>query len=147
MVFASSRRRSLSAASLTGIENSQWVTTSAVAIAELAGDRVVGADGHEGVEDVVGDVPGHLLPALRARQQLQLVGQVAQPVMVEGGAVLRRRGVEGDAGAHVDGSWVASSSSVAAVATSGFMQTWNSASERPALAAPARTAGSITCSM
>jgi hypothetical protein len=41
----------------------------------------------------------------------------------------------------------ASSSSVAAVATSGFMQTWNWSSERLALAAPARTAGSMTSAM
>src|SRR5882757_9873616 len=66
-----------------------------VALAELAGDRVVGADRREGVEGLVRDVLGHLLPALRARQELQLVGQAAQTVMLEGGAVLRRRGVEG----------------------------------------------------
>ena len=36
---------------------------------------------------------------------------------------------------------------LAAVATSGFMPTWKPFSERPALAAPARTAGIITCSM
>jgi hypothetical protein len=33
------------------------------------------------------------------------------------------------------------------VATSGFMPIWKSFSERPALAAPARTAGIITFSM
>jgi hypothetical protein len=37
-----------------------------------------------------------------------------------------------------------SSSSVAAVAISGFMQVWKLSSCRPVLAAPSRTAGSIT---
>src|SRR4051812_18629980 len=56
----------------------------AIAVAEPARDLVVGADGHVSVQDVVVDMLRHLFPALRARQQLQLVGELAQPVMLEG---------------------------------------------------------------
>ena len=64
-------------------------------------DRVVGADGDEGVQHLVVDMLRHLLPSLRARQQLEFVGKVAQPEMIERRAILRRRGIERDARAGV----------------------------------------------
>jgi len=43
----------------------------------------------------------HLFPALRSRQQFQPVGEVAQAEVIERRAILRRRGIERDAGARV----------------------------------------------
>src|SRR5690348_16769901 len=65
----------------------------AVARRELLRDLVVGPDRDVGVQHLVADLPRHLLPALCAGEQLQFVGQVAQPVMGEGGTILRRRGI------------------------------------------------------
>src|SRR5689334_14237577 len=73
----------------------------AVARDELLRDLVVGADRDVGVQHLVADLRWHLLPPLRAGEELELVGEVAQAVMGEGGAILRRRGIEGNAGAHV----------------------------------------------
>src|SRR5262245_5018053 len=55
---------------------------AAIAVAELAADRVVGGYRYESMQDVVVDVLRHLFPALRSRQQLQPVREVAQTEMV-----------------------------------------------------------------
>ncbi len=101
MSLASWRRRSRSAVVLHRDREFAVGDHAAIAVAELAADRVVGRDRHESVQDVVVDVLRHLFPALRPRQQLQPVCEIAQTEMVERGAILRRRGIEGDPRARV----------------------------------------------
>src|SRR6478736_3322181 len=66
----------------------------AVSRGQLLRDLVVGADRDVGVQHLVIDPLRHLLPTLRPREQLEFVREVAQPMMGEGSAILRRRGVE-----------------------------------------------------
>ena len=50
---------------------------AAIAVAEPAADFVIGGDCHESVQDIVVDVLRHLFPALRPRQQLQPIREIA----------------------------------------------------------------------
>ena len=76
------------------------ITSRSVTVTQLSGDRVVGADRRDRMQDLVVDDGREFLPPSRFRQRHRPVGFVLPAMQLEHSAIGRGRQVEGDASSN-----------------------------------------------